>query len=98
MLVTTMRRVFYVLAFLPICAVLFGLACSGTTSSDVIPPITGIVVRAETLTTGRGCVRAPGQVFKYAAVAYGYNDGDVPSPAQAERLAHDNPERFHPVT
>jgi hypothetical protein len=98
MLGPNVRRVFYVLAFLPICAVLFAFACSGTTTSDVIPPITGIVVRAETLTLGRGCGRAPGQVFKYAAVAYGYNGSDFPAPAQAEKLAHDNPEKFSPVT
>jgi hypothetical protein len=38
--------------------------------------VTGIVVRAETLTTGRGCGPKPGQVFKYAVVVYGKNPGN----------------------
>lgn len=47
------------------------IACSGTTANDTIIPITGITVRSETLTTGRGCGTAPGQVFKYVAVVTG---------------------------
>ena len=59
-------------------AVLF--ACSGSSSSSGIPPITGIVIRAETLTTGRGCGTAPSQLFKYAAVVYGFGGGDPSEP------------------
>jgi len=51
------------------------LACSGSESTSGIPPITGITIRAETLTTGRGCGRGPTQLFKYAAVVYGYTNG-----------------------
>ncbi len=49
------------------------VACSGSSSTSGIPPITGIVVRAETLTTGRGCGPGPTQLFKYAAVVYSFN-------------------------
>ena len=56
------------------CVAVF-VACSGSSSSTGIPPITGIVIRAETLTTGRGCGRGPAQLFKYAAIVYGYTDG-----------------------
>ncbi len=46
-------------------------ACSGASSGTGIPPVTGIIVRAETVTEGRGCGRAPKQVFKYAVVVFG---------------------------
>ena len=46
-------------------------ACSGASSGSGIPPVTGIIVRAETLTEGRGCGRAPKQLFKYAVVVFG---------------------------
>lgn len=54
-------------------AVLAGLACSGTSASDTIVPITGVTIRAETLTNGRGCGRGATQIFKYAAVVLGKN-------------------------
>ena len=56
-------------------AVLAGVAgaCSGTGTSDTVAPITGVVVRAETLTVGRGCGRSATQIFKYAAVVLGKN-------------------------
>jgi len=57
-------------------AVAFVVACSGSGSTAGIPPITGIVVRAETLTAGRGCGTGPTQLFKYAAVVYGSTGGD----------------------
>lgn len=63
-----------VAAILLACLTIF-LACGGSGSSTGIPPITGIVIRAETLTVGRGCGRAPTQLFKYAAIVYGYTDG-----------------------
>lgn len=53
------------------------VACSGSGSSTGIPPITGIVIRAETLTTGRGCGRGENQLFKYAAIVYGYTEGPI---------------------
>lgn len=46
-------------------------ACSGSSSTEV-PPTTGILIRAETLTTGRGCGKDPTQLFKYAVVVFGY--------------------------
>lgn len=46
-------------------------ACGSAGASDTLPPITGVIVRAESLTTGRGCGRGPEQVFKYAAVLLG---------------------------
>jgi hypothetical protein len=63
-----------VAAILLACVAVF-VACSGSGASTGIPPITGIVIRAETLTTGRGCGRGPTQLFKYAAIVYGYTDG-----------------------
>jgi hypothetical protein len=69
-----LRFRWFVAAILLACLTLF-VACSGSGSSTGIPPITGIVIRAETLTTGRGCGRAPNQLFKYAAIVYGYTDG-----------------------
>lgn len=61
-------------AILLACVTIF-VACSGSGSTTGIPPITGIVIRAETLTVGRGCGRGPTQLFKYAAIVYGYTDG-----------------------
>ena len=52
---------------------LLGMACSGTSASDTIAPITGVSVRAEALTEGRGCGRGATQIFKYAAVVLGKN-------------------------
>lgn len=56
-------------------AILGAIACSGTSSTSV-QPTTGILVRAETLTTGRGCGRSPSNLFKYAIVVFGYDSGD----------------------
>lgn len=49
------------------------IGCSGTSASDTLTPITGITVRAETLTADRGCGRGPTQIFKYAVVVLGRN-------------------------
>jgi len=47
------------------------IACSGT--SSVTPfTTTGILIRAETLTTGRGCGKDPANLFKYAVYVWGY--------------------------
>jgi hypothetical protein len=55
--------------------VLGAIACSGSTTTT-LPPTTGILVRAETLTSGRGCGRNPTQLFKYVVVVFGYQGGD----------------------
>lgn len=60
------------LVFLPLL-----LGCGSTSASDALTPITGITVRAETLTAGRGCGRGPTQVFKYAVVVFGRNPNDT---------------------
>jgi hypothetical protein len=57
-------------------ALLLLLGCSGTSASDTLTPITGITVRAETLTAGRGCGTGGTQVFKYAVVVFGKNEQD----------------------
>lgn len=49
------------------------VACSGTDAQDTYVPITGVLVRAETLTRGRGCGVGANQIFKYAAVVLGRN-------------------------
>jgi hypothetical protein len=63
-----------VAAILLACVAVF-VACGGSGSTTGIPPITGIIIRAETLTSGRGCGRGPTQLFKYAAIVYGYAEG-----------------------
>jgi hypothetical protein len=68
-------------------ALLFAFACSGTTSTSV-NPITGIVVRAETLTTGRGCGTDPTNVFKYVVVVFGYSGAPAPV---GERTSYTTP-------
>lgn len=68
---------------------LLGVVACDTTTSGGVPPTTGILIRAETLTTGRGCGRAPTQLFKYAVVVYGYSGaGD-----QADRASYTTPLR-----
>jgi hypothetical protein len=63
-------------AFLPFLALMMLLACGSSGGSDTLPPLTGVVVRAESLTTGRGCGRGTTQIFKYAAVVLGLNPDD----------------------
>jgi hypothetical protein len=53
------------------------LACSSTGTSDTLTPITGITVRAETLTANRGCGRGPTQIFKYAVAVFGRNETNL---------------------
>lgn len=53
------------------------LACGGSTTTATIAPTTGIVVRAETLTSGKGCGRGATQVFKYVAVVLSRNSRQV---------------------
>lgn len=62
-------RIFFLIA-----AVVAGFAaCAGTATTGSLVTVTGIVVRAESLTVGRGCGPAPSQVFKYAVVVFGHN-------------------------
>ena len=51
--------------------------CSSSEGGVTLPPVTGIVVPAESITRSRGCGAEPGRVFKYAAVvnAAGAADG-----------------------
>jgi hypothetical protein len=68
--VTRLTRFFCIFA-LALAMATAAFACSGAGSGSGIPPVTGIIVRAETLTEGRGCGRAPKQLFKYAVVVFG---------------------------
>jgi hypothetical protein len=43
-------------------------ACSDTVTTPGVLPLTSIVIRSSTLTSGLGCGTGPGQVYKYAAV------------------------------
>lgn len=72
-----MLRLRWLVAAILLACLAIVVACSGSGSSTGIPPITGIVIRAETLTAGRGCGRAPTQLFKYTAIVYGYTGGPV---------------------
>ena len=62
---------------LPLASLPLLLGCGSTSASDALTPITGIAVRAETLTAGRGCGRAPTQIFKYAVAVFGRNPADT---------------------
>ena len=63
-------------AFLPVAVstalaagtALLGIACGSTSTETLFPPITGITVRAEALTAGRGCGTGSTQIFKYVVV------------------------------
>jgi len=62
---------------LPLVLLSLPIGCGSTSASDTLSPITGITVRAETLTAGRGCGRAPTQIFKYAVAVFGRNPNDL---------------------
>ena len=51
------------------------VACSGASSSE-LPPTTGIILPAETLTAGYGCGTKPTQLFRYAVVVFRYGQED----------------------
>jgi hypothetical protein len=61
-------------AFVPVAlvaaggAMLLGLACGSTSTETLFPPITGVTVKAESLTSGRGCGTGATQIFKYVVV------------------------------
>lgn len=60
-------------ALLVVLAFLVGaVACDDATSGG-IPPTTGILIRAEALTSGKGCGVGPTQVFKYVVVVFRYD-------------------------
>jgi hypothetical protein len=50
-----------------------GLGCGSSDATAILVPITGVTVRAESITTGLGCGRASNQIFKYAVVVFGPN-------------------------
>ena len=64
-------------------------ACSGTSSTETITPVTGIVVRAESVTAGKGCGRSATQVFKYA-VLVGKLDTTSPESFKPENRITEN--------
>lgn len=60
-------------------ALLVGAVACNDSSSGGIVPTTGILIRAETLTTGKGCGAGPTQVFKYVVVVFRYTGGNPES-------------------
>ena len=70
-------------------AILGAIACSGVTSTTVTPT-TGILVRAETLTSGRGCGVGPTNLFKYAVVVFGYEAGNELDPSSYSKRITSN--------
>jgi hypothetical protein len=73
------------------------MAC-GTTDSTTTISITGIVIRAETLTAGRGCGTAAGQVFQIAAVVYQNNVDPTTSQTTRTFVAANTYDCFTDVT
>ncbi|MDF2696450.1 MAG: hypothetical protein K0S65_4833 [Labilithrix sp.] len=53
------------------------LASCSSSSSTGLTPTTGILIRAETLTSGRGCGPDSTQLFKYVAIVFQYDGGDA---------------------
>lgn len=71
-----LRRAWLFGLFASILSLVMGaIACSGSSTTTVFTT-TGVLIRAETLTTGRGCGRDPANVFKYAVFVWGYGSGD----------------------
>jgi hypothetical protein len=58
---------------LAISALALALGCGSSAATTVLVPITGITVRAESLTANLGCGTANAQIFKYAVVVLGKN-------------------------
>lgn len=57
------------------------IACGSLSSSSLsVTPTTGVVLRAETLTSGRGCGKDPTQLYKYAVLVFEYSGGPADSP------------------
>lgn len=71
------------------------VACT-TDSSTAVPPVTGILIRAETLTSDRGCGPGPTQLLKYAVVVYAIDGSLVGTfvdggPAEAQSSSYNVP-------
>ena len=49
-------------------------ACTDDTTTTTYTPVTGVIVRAQSLTAGIGCGTASDQIFKYVAVAVNTDD------------------------
>lgn len=50
-------------------------ACADSSDNGFTNPTTGILVRAESVTAGKGCGTAATNVYKYAVVVFGYTAG-----------------------
>jgi hypothetical protein len=84
----TFRRIATLALILSAIAAVLGggpVACGTSGTSETFAPITGIVVRAESLTTGRGCGTEGSQIFKYVAAVFGLNPADVMQPPAKQR-------------
>jgi hypothetical protein len=55
------------------------VACGSTASTEVLPPLTGIVVRAESVAGAFGCGERAAQVFKYVVIVRGANPPGLPA-------------------
>lgn len=54
-------------------------SCSSAGTTQAVLPVTGITVRAESVTRGRGCGRGAAQIFRYVAVVFGRNPTNTAS-------------------
>lgn len=64
--------------FLLAALVLGAFACDNTTTTG-LAPTTGILIRAEQLTAGRGCGTGATQIYKYAVVVFQYDGSGDPN-------------------
>ena len=53
-------------------------ACNDSTTTTLVPT-TGILIRAEQLTAGRGCGTGPTEIYKYAVVVFQYGGSGDPA-------------------
>jgi hypothetical protein len=76
---------------LPWIALLLALAvawaCSGTNQTSSIPPVTGVIIRADALLGGIACGRGKDQVFKYAATVKRTTSNPDAGTTAGERVA-----------
>ncbi len=77
-------------AAFPLTTALITVACGSTSTSSGFPPPTGIFVRAESLTTARGCGTGASQLYKYVVLVYGYAGGDPAARASYTRILTSN--------
>ncbi|MBX3262739.1 MAG: hypothetical protein KIS78_17625 [Labilithrix sp.] len=71
-------------------ALVVGAVACGASSSTSLPPTTGILIRAETLTAGRGCGTEATQLFKYVVVVFQYGGGDPNQRASYDAVVTSN--------